>query len=180
MKELPVLKARKPKNRTLRHRQINEGRKVSFVAIITPTQWTLLRWSTQRICHPDSPYLFGKWLVLVVRFTWEFSEALFTRKKNFEENEENLILLHPKYKKEALMEPHVPRPSPSTRSPSHMGWSPISGLIFFLSPEVQATIYLTYNTPLETLESPAIFNRICNDVGPQHSIWPKWTCKRKC
>lgn len=64
------------------------------------------------------------------------------------------------------MEPHVPRPSPSTRSPSHMGWSPISGLIFFLSPEVQATIYLTYNTPLETLESPAIFNGICNDVGP--------------
>ena len=58
--------------RVLRHRQINEGRKVSFVAIITPTQWTLLRWSTQRICHPDSPYLFGKWWFVLLGNFWSF------------------------------------------------------------------------------------------------------------
>ena len=94
--------------RVLRHRQINEGRKVSFVAIITPTQWTLLRWSTQRICHPDSPYLFGKWWFVLLGNFWSFVHQ--NEKKNLLENEENLILLHPKYKKEALMEPHVPRP----------------------------------------------------------------------
>ena len=184
MKELPVLKARKPKNRTtrrvLRHRQINEGRKVSFVAIITPTQWTLLRWSTQRICHPDSPYLFGKWLVLVVRFTWEFSEALFTRKKKLRGEWRESYSTPPKVQKRGV--------DGTTRAKALSFYEiPIThGLVshfradFFLVPRGPSNDISNIQHPLRNLRISSNFQWNMQWCRAQHSIWPKWTCKRKC